>query len=98
MKSKREQRHASIVFKSGTPVGFGYNNGNFHAEERAITQASLMTGTTGKGATMLNIRLTHAGKIALSRPCPSCYELLKAKKFRKVIYSNNEGGFTEEYL
>jgi pyrimidine deaminase RibD-like protein len=98
MKSKREQRHASIIFKSGNPIAFGYNTGNDHAETNAINKASLLAGVTGKGATIVNIRITRGGKIALARPCPACYELLREKKFRKIIYSDNNGRFVEEYL
>lgn len=97
-KSNREQRHASIIFRNGNPVAFGVNSPALHAEEAAYITASRFNKISTKGCTIVNIRLTRAGKIGLSKPCPACYELLKTHKFRKVIYSNNEGGFTEEYL
>lgn len=98
MRSSREQRHASIVFRSGTPVAFGYNNENKHSEENAISEAYMIAGVTGKGATIVNIRITRGGKIGLSKPCPACLDLLKEKKFRKIIYSTNDGTFEEIYL
>jgi len=99
MRSTREQRHASIIFKGGTPTCFGWNDGNNHAEEIAIIRFNVgFNAPKLKGSTMINIRLTRTGRIALSKPCPACLDLLKEKKFRKVIYSTNEGTFKEIYL
>jgi len=98
MKSRREQRHASIIFRNGNPVAFGVNSEALHAEEAAYITASKFSKIPVKGATMVNIRITRGGNIALARPCPACYELLKEKKFRKIIYSDNNGKFVEEYL
>ena len=96
MKSKREQKHASIIYRNGNPIAFGFNNGYQHAEEDA-TEFLEVYGKT-KSTTMLNVRLTAGGRIGLSKPCSSCMEMLKEKKFRKVIYSTNEGTFEEIYL
>lgn len=93
-KSNRVQRHSSTIFVGGTPFTWGYNNGKYHSEEMAIRRARNST----IGSTMVNIRLTRAGRIALAKPCPACMDLIKSKKFRKVIYSTNEGTFKEEYL
>lgn len=98
MKSKREQRHASIIFRNGSPLAFGCNGIESHAEEVAINRFNLVVSSSCKGSTMVNIRLTQAGRIGNSKPCPACMELLKEKKFRKVIYSTNEGKFEEIYL
>lgn len=98
MRSKREQRHASIIFDHGTPIITGYNTPDAHAEENACGWNERTGKNRFKGLTMVNIRLTRAGRIALAKPCPGCLELLKYKKFRKVIYSTNEGTFEEIYL
>ena len=98
MKSKREQRHASIVFEHGTPIAFGWNDINEHAEDNAIFNTKFLTNRPLKNLVMFNIRLTQAGKIGLAKPCPSCLDLLKEKRFRKVIYSTNAGTFEEIYL
>jgi len=104
MKSKREQRHASIVFRNGCPIGFGYNNSSLHAEQQVVDKLiplSFMEYAPHnyfKGMIMVNIRITRGNKIGLAKPCPACYELLKEKKFRKIIYSDNNGRFVEEYL
>ena len=95
VRSKREQRHASIVFRNGCPISVGINDEGMHSEESATR---IRIPDLYKGCTMVNIRLTRAGRVALSRPCPACMELLRAKRFRKVIYSTNEGTFKEEYL
>jgi len=98
-RSNREQRHASIIFNCGNPVAWGFNNPREHAEEVAVRHIENYLGNiVFKKPTMVNIRLTRAGKIGLSKPCPACLDLLKEKKFRKVIYSNNKGGFDEIYL
>ena len=93
MKSRREQRHSSIVFCKGKPISFAYNDEGFHAEENA-----LIHDVNYKNMTMINLRLTPAGNIGNSKPCPACFDLLKMKKFRKVIYSTNEGTFEEIIL
>jgi Cytidine and deoxycytidylate deaminase zinc-binding region. len=97
MKSKREQRHASIIFDHGKPSQWGWNDDKNHSEQVAIGFQA-WAGHECKGTTMFNIRLTAAGKIGLAKPCPSCMELLRLKKFRKVIYSTNQGTFEEIYL
>ena len=93
MKSRREQRHSSIIFCKGKPIAFGHNDEGFHAEENALIHDVIY-----KNMTMVNLRITPGGKIGLSKPCPACLELLKMKKFRKVIYSTNEGTFEEIIL
>jgi len=98
MRSTREQRHASIIFKNGKPVAFGVNSEDLHAEEASYLTATRFGKLSTKGLKMVNIRLTRAGRIGLAKPCPACLELLKEKKFRKVIYSTNEGTFKEIYL
>jgi len=97
MNSKREQRHASIVFRRGSPIAGGYNDNKDHAEVNALYCVDRIT-TRPKNLIMVNIRITRGGNIALARPCPACYELLKEKKFRKIIYSDNNGRFVEEYF
>ena len=97
MKSNREQRHASIIFDHGNPIGMGYNDGNNHAEDNAIFDLNI-NGENKRNKIMVSIRLTRAGRIGLAKPCPACLDLLKEKKFRKVIYSTNEGTFKEIYL
>lgn len=98
MKSKREQRHASIIFNHGKPGSFGWNTDKQHAEETAIQFEEWNGEKSCKGSTMVNIRLTQGGRIGNSKPCLACLELLKDKKFRKVIYSTNSGTFEEIYL
>jgi len=97
MRSQRQHRHASIVFRRGNPIAGGYNDGEEHAEANAIHGVDRVT-TRPKNLVMVNIRLTKAGKIGLAKPCPACLDLLKEKKFRKVIYSTNAGTFEEIYL
>ena len=45
--------------------------------------------------TFVNIKIDRNGKVALSKPCMGCRELLLQVGFRKVYYSNNDGTFTE---
>ena len=96
MKSNRMQKHSSFIFKNGNLVSIGYNNEFSHAEEKAIN--SYYSDVIMKGYTMVNLRLTRSGRIGMAKPCPACFALLKEKKFRKIIYSTNEGTFQEIYL
>ena len=98
MRSNREQRHASIIFDHGTPISFASNNDKYHSEEFAIIQCNFEDRIALKGKIMVNIRITRGGRVGLAKPCPSCYELLRERKFRKIIYSTNDGRFVEEYL
>lgn len=102
MKSRRENRHSSIIYQGGTPVAFGYNNSELHAEERAIRYFSNMIGLSGnimpRNSIMVNIRVTPGNKIGLAKPCPACMQLLIEKHFKKVIYSTNHGTFEEIIL
>ena len=88
MKSSREQRHSSIIFCHGKPISFGFNDPFRHAEENAIIDAEYKLNGSGlKGLTIVNFRLTAAGKIGLAKPCPACMDLIKSKGFRRVIWT-----------
>jgi cytidine deaminase len=93
MKSRREQRHSSIIFRKGKPIAFGFNSSGFHAEEEAVNK--LWFAYEFKNHTIVNFRLTPGGRIGNSKPCPACLDFLRTRRFKKVIYSTNEGTFEE---
>ena len=95
MKSRREHRHASIIYLHGKPVGFGFNTSDCHAEEAALASAGGYNAYEEKRDfsrhVIVNIRITPGGRIGIAKPCLACMELLRSRKFRKVIYSTNHG-------
>jgi hypothetical protein len=47
---------------------------------------------------MIVLRADSHGNFKNSRPCAHCIETLQKYGIQKVIYSNEEGGFTEEHV
>src|SRR4030066_470987 len=47
--------------------------------------------------TLYVARITQAGRIGMSKPCPVCEMALREAGIKKVIYTNS-GGTTDEYL
>jgi len=43
----------------------------------------------------INIRIDKNGKLALSKPCKGCQDLLKKVGYKKLYYSTNMGTFEE---
>lgn len=47
---------------------------------------------------LVNIRMDRNGRVALSRPCESCGNLLKYTSPRRVYFTNNEGKFEQYHI
>jgi len=47
---------------------------------------------------MIVMRTDREGNFKNSRPCRHCIETLQKNGIQKVVYSNQEGGFTEEVV
>lgn len=45
--------------------------------------------------TMTVVRVGHGGTLTMSRPCPTCQQLLKSCGFKKVIYSDETGALQQ---
>jgi deoxycytidylate deaminase len=47
------------------------------------------------GCTMFVARTTRTGRVAMSKPCEGCQNLLRLLNLRKVYYTNETGGISE---
>jgi hypothetical protein len=63
------------------------------SEFSAINKLKNMTNIDTKKCILVNIRYNRNGKIALSKPCMSCENLLKYFSFKKVIWTDNDGNY-----
>ena len=73
----------------------GYENkGPVHAEVSAliplIKRRVDLTGTT-----LYVYRENKDGKLAMSRPCPRCMELIKEQGIKRICYTTNDGYVNE---
>jgi deoxycytidylate deaminase len=66
-----------------------------HAEIDCITKEDK---EVFRGSTLFVVRKRNDGKHGCSRPCSGCMRMLRDYGFKSVVYFNEEGRFTEEYL
>jgi deoxycytidylate deaminase len=102
-------RVGAIVFRGKRILGVGHNsnslcslhpkyvryNESVHAEQAAI---SSLDWSKLRGASILVIRLTRRGKLAMSKPCAMCQALIEHVKIKKVYYSNSYGEIVMEKI
>lgn len=46
------------------------------------------------GLTLVNTRINRNNKLDYSYPCAGCLDMIKKLKFKRVIYSDRNGGFS----
>jgi deoxycytidylate deaminase len=63
------------------------------SEFNAILKLKRRTNIDTKKCTLINVRYDNNGRIALSKPCQSCENLLRYFEFKKVIWSGNDGKY-----
>ena len=66
-----------------------------HAEIQALV--NIPYGTELSDLTLYTYRENRDGKLAKSRPCPSCMNLIKDIGIKKICYTTDEG-YAIEYL
>jgi len=92
----------SVIVRGSKVISVGTNNikthprsphpfKSLHAEMAAI----LLTKQDLKGCELYVFRELKNGKLALSRPCEYCWELIYASGIKEVHYTVNEGHETE---
>jgi deoxycytidylate deaminase len=64
------------------------------SELNAILKLKRLTNIDTKKCVLINLRFDRNNKIALARPCQSCKSLLKYHSFKDVIWSTNNGTYT----
>lgn len=86
------QKVGAVLYKGGCILGrasnmsrpFGLDNRGFHAEERLLNKCSK---EKLEGATVVVVRTNLKGCISsMSRPCPSCFNLLVENGIKKIVY------------
>jgi hypothetical protein len=80
--------HVVFVMKGGKVLAHGVNKGNIHAEWACLNK---LWPNKRKDTTIISYRITRSGKLAMARPCPKCFALLKKFGVKKVIYSGSDG-------
>lgn len=95
LRSTNRMRHASLLLRGGSVVGYGFNHGDRHSESVALGK---VWPNRRKGLTLVNIRLTPAGELGMARPCAKCWALLLESGVKKVTYSADGGTFMTERI
>lgn len=95
LKSNRVQKHAVLILRGGALLSFGYNKDQRHAEDSALRK---IDPEKRRNLTLVSIRVGRAGEFKYARPCFSCMTLLQFSGVKRIIYSDYDGGFTEERL
>lgn len=69
----------------------GYENkGPVHAEVSALIPL-IKRRVDLSGTTLYVYRENKDGKLAMSRPCPRCMQLIKEQGIKKICYTTNDG-------
>jgi tRNA(Arg) A34 adenosine deaminase TadA len=92
-------------FKKSAPDSKTIYNG-IHAEFHCIRRSAKLRGQFKhqynleklSGATLFVARVTVADRLAMSKPCFHCQELLSMLNLRRIYYTNRDGGISEMVL
>lgn len=93
--SPLEFRHATLVFKGGALVSFGYNHSYRHSEENALNK---LWPSKRRGCVIYNVRIRVDGSLGISRPCKKCLVYLAKNGVSKVYYTTNDGRIVGEKI
>jgi deoxycytidylate deaminase len=105
-RSTHHMRVGALIVKGNKLLSKGYNQMRTHPKAQTAWQrihAELdallhMTSDETRGATMIVVRLTKTGLLAMSRPCSVCYSMLQLAGFKSVVYSTGERVVIEERI
>lgn len=96
--------HSSLIVRGGSVLAIGVNmpnqNGfirsysNFetnqvHSEFHCVNQIRRKIDLNG--CAMYNCRITRSNKVAISKPCPACSQMIINYGFKKVVYTTDIG-------
>lgn len=96
--SKAKVKVGAVIFKGKKIISSGHNDirhhrihpkyqdypNALHAEQDALIG---IDWNNVRGCSIIVIRVNPTGKLAESRPCDKCYELLKYVGIKKIFYS-----------
>ena len=63
------------------------------SEFTAIIKLKRLTNIDTKKCTLVNMRYDRNKKLALAKPCMSCFSLLRYHKFKEVLYTDDNGNY-----
>lgn len=89
-------KHATLLFRGGSLMAAGYNQGRKHAEIMALNKVKHKGGA--KNMIAVNVRLTKTGIIGIAKPCVNCAAALRLAGVATVVYTNKAGVFETEVL
>lgn len=80
--------HAVFVFRGGALLAVGNNKDERHAEVAALNK---LWWSKRKGTTVVSVRYTRSGTMAMAKPCPNCEKYLRENGVKTVYYSTDDG-------
>ena len=84
-----KHKHAALIFHNGELIAWSNNQGNSHAEWRAI-QIAKIHGYK-EGLVLLSIAINKKGELKLAKPCKACqYYIGTCKMIKTVLYSTSK--------
>lgn len=78
-------KHSALVLKGGNIISSAYNKGVKHAEQFALDK---LPPEQRKGCTVISIRVTKGGKLAMAKPCKKCEAYMRAHGVYAVEWSD----------
>ena len=78
-------RHGALVIKAGNVIARGYNKGVKHAEVAALEKVD---PDKRKGCTVISVRITKLGKLAMAKPCAKCEKFMREYGVAVVEWSD----------
>jgi deoxycytidylate deaminase len=103
--STQPMRVGAVLARKSRVLSVGCNSRRTHPKSTVPTYQSTHAEHAAcrgvdpdelRGATLYVARITKTGKWSMSRPCQSCARLLRAKGIRRVFYTNEDRGYSEE--
>jgi deoxycytidylate deaminase len=88
-------RHGALVLKGGNIIARGYNKGVKHAEVAALEK---LDPEARKGCTVISIRVTKGGKLAMAKPCCKCEAYMREHGVHAVEWSDEYENMHKERL
>lgn len=88
--STPKQKHVAILLVNGRMIASSNNVYGSHAETRVIEVAKIL-GYKGNFLTLISLRVTRAGNLAMAKPCPSCLRAIQGFNISNILYSNPKG-------
>jgi deoxycytidylate deaminase len=70
-----------------------YEYPHFHAEAKCIFRVGLDECQRHRSGTLYVTRIRKDGSLGSAKPCEECQNLIEFARIKRVIYSNDNGGY-----